>query len=129
MKPRMKFFQPKTKSVFLPKIRRRPKKRSTFKFSSFFFSPKLREGQKKGLCPPCLCSNPLPKLQKEGPCRNFAYYFMLISILSWRPKGGAMAQWPPLNTPLGTLRNYDISSRTRLCVSNATSLLVEINTV
>ena len=21
-------------------------------------------------------------------------------LQSWRPKGGAMAQWPPLNTPL-----------------------------
>ena len=40
------------------------------------------------------------QLTKGGPCHNFAYYYMLI-ILSWRPKGGwAMAQCPPLNTPL-----------------------------
>ena len=41
-----------------------------------------------------VCSNLLPKLQNGGPCRNFAYYSMQI-ILFWRPKGGAMAQWPP----------------------------------
>ena len=43
---------------------------------------------------PFVCSNFLPKLKRSWPCRNFAYYFMLI-ILSWRPKGGAMAPWPP----------------------------------
>ena len=29
-----------------------------------------------------------------GAGHNFAYYSTLI-ILSWRSKGGAMAQWPP----------------------------------
>ena len=33
-----------------------------------------------------MCSNFLPKLQRRWPCRNFAYYSMLI-ILSWRPSG------------------------------------------
>ena len=94
----MKIFHPKTKSVFLPKIRWRSKKRSPLKFSPVF-GPKLHESQKKGLCPPFLCSNPLPKLQKEGPCRNFAYYFMLI-ILSWRPKkGGPWPNAPPKYAP------------------------------
>ena len=31
------------------------------------------------------------QLTKGGPCRNFAYYSMLI-ILSWQPKGGG--PWP-----------------------------------
>ena len=39
------------------------------------------------------------QLTKGGSCRNFAYYYMLI-ILSWRPKGGAWPNGPPLNTPL-----------------------------
>ena len=79
------------------------KKRSSLKFSPVF-GLKLGEGQKKGLCPPFLCSNPRPNLQRKGPCCNFAYYFMLI-ILSWRPKGGA---WPngPLNTPLSIRVSY-----------------------
>ena len=29
------------------------------------------------------------------------YCLLFCAVLqSWRPKGGAMAQWPPLNTPL-----------------------------
>ena len=54
MKTRMKIFQPKTKSVFLPKIRWKPKKkkkkkRSSPKFSPVF-GPKLSEDSpKKGL--------------------------------------------------------------------------------
>ena len=27
-------------------------------------------------------------------------FYAKYSLLSWRPKGGSMAQWPPLNTPL-----------------------------
>ena len=82
MKTRMKIFQPKTKSVFLPKISCRPKKKKVFthKFSPGF-DPKLGEnhkkkrsslkfspafGQKKSLRPPFLCSNLLPKLQRGG---------------------------------------------------------------
>ena len=66
------------------------KKRSSLRFGPVF-GQKLGESQKKGLRSPFVCSNLLPKLQRRGPCCNFAYYSMLI-ILS-RP-------WPPLNTPL-----------------------------
>ena len=44
-----------------------------------------------------LCDQSFCPTSKGGPCRNFAYYSMLI-ILSWRPKGGGAM--PPLNTPL-----------------------------
>ena len=71
------------------------KKRSSLKFGPVF-GPKLGGGQKKGLRPPFLCSNPLLKLQRGETCCNFAYYSMLI-ILSWRPKDPLC---PPLNTPL-----------------------------
>ena len=36
-----------------------------------------------------------------GPCRNFAYYFMLIILAT--QKGGHGTMPPPLNTPLGGL--------------------------
>ena len=56
---------------------------------------------------PIFCPK-LGKDQKKGPCRNFACYSMLI-MLSWRPKGGAMAQCPsPLNTLLIILRFKEI---------------------
>ena len=79
---------------------------SSLKFSSVF-GPKLGEDQKiknKRSSPrfcPFVYSNFLPKLQRVGPCRNFAYYSMLL-ILSWRPKGGGgMAPCSPqLNTLL-----------------------------
>ena len=41
----------------------------------------------------------MPNLQRGGPCLNFAY-FSMQSYNPGDPKGGAMAQWPPLNTPL-----------------------------
>ena len=110
----MKIFQPKTKLVYLPKIRRRPKK-SVFTQIQSGFWPKIRCRPKKGLhlnlvqflakkkvfahrfCAQTFC--PSYKGGGGGACRNFAYYSMLI-ILSWQPKGGAMAQWPPLKTLL-----------------------------
>ena len=57
------------------------------------------EKAKKRSLPTVFVLKPSAQVTKDGPCRNFAYYFMLI-ILSWRPKAGAMAQWPTLNTPL-----------------------------
>ena len=66
-------------SVSLPNIRWGPKKkekRSLLRFCPF------------------LCSNFLPKLQRRGPCRNFAYYSMLI-ILYWRLIGGGHGTVPP----------------------------------
>ena len=122
MNTRIKIFQPKTKSVFLPKIRwRSKKKRSSLRFSPVF-RPKLREGPKKGLRPPLLYSNPLPKLQRDGPCRNFAFYFMLI-ILCWRRKRGG--PWPngspPKYAPGLDLRGQglqNVSSRTPSLVAS-----------
>ena len=79
------------------KTKKKKKKRSSLKFN-LVFNPKLGECQKKGLRPPFVRSNLLPKSQRGGPCRNFAYYSIQIT-LSWRPKGGAMATCPTLNTP------------------------------
>ena len=95
-----------------PNYRRRLKRKkwSSLKFS-LFFCPKLGKDQKKRSLPtfcPLVRSDFLPKLQwGGGACRNFAYCSMLI-ILSWRPKGRAMAQCPPLNTPL-LLRLFYVS--------------------
>ena len=52
----------------------------------------------KGIRLPFVRSKLLPNLRSGGPCRNFAYYSMLI-IQSWQPKGGAMAQCPPKYAP------------------------------
>ena len=41
------------------------------------------------------------QLTKGGPCRNFAYYSMLI-ILSWRPKGPWPNGPPPKYSPANT---------------------------
>ena len=65
------------------------KKRFSLKFSPVF-SPKFGQAQIKALRLSFVYSKLLPNLQRGGPCRNFAYYSMLI-ILTWRPKGGA---WP-----------------------------------
>ena len=81
------------------------KKRSSLKFGPVF-GPKLGEDQKKGLRPSFQCSNPLPKLQRGDPCRDFAYHSLLL-ILSWRPKGGA---WPN-----GPLCKY-APAETRYCI-------------
>ena len=42
---------------------------------------------------------PYAQLAEGGPCLNFAYFSMQFCNPG-DPKGGAMAQWPPLNTPL-----------------------------
>ena len=52
---------------------------------SLVFGPKLGEDKKKEKRSSLrfslvLCSNFLPKLQTGGPCRNFAYYSMLIIL-------------------------------------------------
>ena len=75
------------------------KKSSSLKYSPVFAQNWVK-AKNKGLRLPFVCSNLLPELQKGGgPCRNFAYYSMLI-ILTWRPKGGGHGPMPPLNTPL-----------------------------
>ena len=65
------------------------------------FGPKLGEDQKNkkkaGLYPDSvlLCAQTFcPSYNGGRPCRNSAYYSMLI-ILSWRPKRGAWHHGPP----------------------------------
>ena len=84
----------------MPKLRWRPKKRSTLKFSPVFDQKKVftHSFNTQTFCP--------------SSCQNFAYYSMLI-ILSWRPKGGGHGPMPPLNTPLNT-NYYWKESRLRL---------------
>ena len=63
---------------------------------------KLGKNQKKRSSPrfcPLVCSNFQPKLQRGGPCCNFAYYSMLI-ILFWRPKGHGTMLPPPKYAPV-----------------------------
>ena len=106
-KTRMKIFPPRISPFFLSKKDQR--KRSSPKISPVF-GPKLGEDQKKkkkGLHPNSvrflvfvyrLCAQTFCPSYKMGggPCRNFAYYSMLIAT-----QRGAMVQWPPpLNTPL-----------------------------
>ena len=106
--------------IFRPKLGEEQKKRSSFKFGPMF-RPKLGEEQKKkGLYSKLvrffaqtwvqawkkhiehtLCViKPYAQLPKRGTMPQFCLLFYAI-LQSWRPKGGAMAQWPPLNTPLG----------------------------
>ena len=91
MKMRMNIFQPSIKSVFLPKLRWRPKKKKfLLKFSPVF-------GQKVDLRPPLLCSDLLPKLQRGGMPKFCILFFANYTILATQRRGGPM---PPLNTPL-----------------------------
>ena len=60
-----------------------------------FLAQNWVKAKKRGLRPPFVSS----KLAQVTKAQFCTYYSMLI-ILSWRPKGGAMAQWPP---PLNTL--------------------------
>ena len=86
MKTRIKIFLPKTKSVFLPKLRWRPKKRPSLKFIPVF-------GRS-----PFLCSNLLPKLQR-GPMLQFCKLFYAnYTILT--TQRGAWPNAPPSRTSL-----------------------------
>ena len=73
------------------------KKRSSLKFSPVF-------GQKKGLRPPFLCSNLLPKLQRGGGggMPQFCMLFHANYTILATQRGGP---WPPLNTPLAEACN------------------------
>ena len=85
-----------TKSVRFPAQNqvKTKKKRSSLKFSPVF-GLKLGEDQKKGLRPPFVYSNLLPKLQREGdPYRISAYYSTLIT-LSRRPNPIGTMPLPP----------------------------------
>ena len=71
------------------------------------FRPNLGEDQKKKRSSPRFCPFRVLKLSAQvtngGPCRNFAYYVMLI-ILSWRPKrGGHGTMLPPEYAPASSL--------------------------
>ena len=101
IKTKRKIFPLRISPFSCPKLGDDQKKRSSLKISPLF-APKLREDQKKGLYPDSvfLCAQTFSPSYKGGACRNFAYYSMLI-ILSWRPKGGAMAPClPPKHAPV-----------------------------
>ena len=68
----------KCSPIFCPKLGEDQKKRSLLKFSPIFF-PKLGARQK----------------QRSSPTLFYANYTILAT-----QKGRAMAQWPPLSTPL-----------------------------
>ena len=74
------------------------------------FGPKLGGGQQTRSSLTVFVLKPSAQVTKGEPCRNFAYYYMLIRpILSWRPKRGGMAQCPPLNMLLiVALQNFVI---------------------
>ena len=99
-----KNFPTQTKSVFLPKIRWRPKKTSSVKKKSLHsnlvrFLAQNYVKAKKMSSPTVFVLKPSAQVTKRGAMPQFAYYFMLI-ILFWRPKGGAWLNAPPLNTSL-----------------------------
>ena len=87
--------------IFCPKLhaKQKIKKRSSLKFPpilSLNVGASLKETHKTyPLCDQTLC----PTCKGAGPCLNFAYYSMQL-YNSGDPKGGGMAQWPPLTTPL-----------------------------
>ena len=66
------------------------------------------------------CDQSFCPTYKGGPCRIFAYYYMLI-ILSWRPKGGAMAQLPP--TKYAPVHNLPCNSIDKTCQPFITKFL------
>ena len=70
-----KNFSIQNQSIFLPKIRWRPKKKV---FTQILSVSVLKLSA---------------QVTKGGVCRNFAYYSMLI-ILSWRPEGGGEGKAP-----------------------------------
>ena len=106
-----------------PKFGEDQKKGSSLRFSPVF-GPKLGEDQKKGfqsdfdrLCAQIFWQN----YKGGGACRNFTYYSMPI-ILSWRPKGGSMAPWPPKYAPgNNTLLPLSASAFTSLPVMHVLS--------
>ena len=119
MKTRLKIFQSKTKSVFLPKIRWRPKKkkRSILKFCPVF-------GQTKVFAY-CFWAQTCCSSKKGGACHNFAYFSMLI-ILPWRPKReghGPMAP-PKYALGLGILQTAKNRSFQCIMMQNGNHLLV-----
>ena len=75
-----------------PKSGEDQEKRSSLKFSRFLAQNWVK-AQKRSSPTVCVLK-PSAQVTKGVPCRNFAYYFMLI-ILSCRPNGGGIAQWPP----------------------------------
>ena len=94
-----------------------------------FFARNCVLDKNKGLRQPFVCSKLLLNLQRRGPCRNFAYYSMLI-ILSWRPKGGShdpMA--PPKYAPAhgrdcNAMLAYDCNSQKSLTCSDCVPVIL-----
>ena len=96
IKTRMKIFQPKTKSVFLPKIRWRPKKKKKGLYSNLVRFLAEKKVFAHRFCAQTFCPSYKGGGGGGGACHNFAYFSMLI-ILSWKPKG----EWngPPKYAP------------------------------
>ena len=88
MKTRMKIFQPKTKPVFLPKIRWRPKKKG-------FHSNLVRFLAKKKSSPTASVLKPSAQVTKGGGMPQFCILFYANYTILATERGEAMAQWPP----------------------------------
>ena len=78
---------------FSPQLGEDQKKRSSLKFSPIFFL-KFGAGQKQMSSSTICVLKAFAQVTKGGPCRDFAYYSMLI-ILSRQPKGGGHGPMPP----------------------------------
>ena len=98
MKTKKKISPLRISPFFCPKLGEDQKKNGFHSILVWFLAQnfvKTKDKKKRSLprFSPFVCSNFLSKLQRRWPCRNFAYYSMLI-ILSWRPKGGAWHHSP-----------------------------------
>ena len=86
--------------VFQPKIRWWPKKKGLHSDLVRFLAQNWMKAKKKvfahRLCAQTFC----PSYQGGAMPQFGILFYANYSILSRQPKGGAMAQWPLLNTPL-----------------------------
>ena len=98
MQTKMKIF-PHRLSPFSCSKSGEDQKKSSLKFSPVF-GPKLGEGLNKRSSPTVCELKPFAQVTRGGgPCRNFAYYSMLIT-LSWLPKGGSWHHALPKYAPV-----------------------------
>ena len=101
MKTRMKIFQLKAKSVFLPKIREDQKKRTLLKFSFVRFSVLNYVKAKKRSSLTVSVPKPSPQVTKGGGgMPQFCILFNANYTILATQRGGAWPNGPPLNTPL-----------------------------
>ena len=114
-KTRIKIFQPKTTSVFLPKIRWREKKGvfSQKKRSPLKFSPILPQNYakaKKRSSPTVFVLKPFAQVTKGGAMPQFCILIYANYTILATQKGGHGPMAPPLNTPLYTRYHSVIQS-------------------